>query len=128
MRIYTGIGLAAFVLAAAPVSLARADCYAQAASTCKESAACTQISGTFTNNFNDKIKLANIVVRSLDDDKKLAAATVVFTGTSATPYDPTSNTPPSGLSPGDTSAYTISTAFPLAALSTSVTCAVETVW
>lgn len=103
-------------------------CTASVGSTCTDASSCTVITGTYTNNTGAKLKQASIVAASSDDGKTVAAALVVFTGTSVTAYDPSSNTPPSGLAPGETATYTITTAFPLAAMDSGLTCAVENVW
>jgi hypothetical protein len=119
-------------LAAVSVGLfggaAIAGCQATVASSCTISSACTVLTGSYTNTTTRKIKQAEIVATSSDDGKTLASAIVVFTGNTATVYDPTSNTPPSGLSPGDTSNYTISTPFPLAAIDSLLSCDVQTIW
>ena len=118
---------AAFVFAALGSTNALADCFAAVSSSCVSDTACTTISGSYTNTTDRKIKEAEIIAKSGDDGKTLTAAIVLFTGTKATVYDPNSNTPPSGLSPGDTSLYAISAPFPLAALGSSLTCVVESV-
>jgi hypothetical protein len=109
-------------------SSALADCHAVASSSCADSAACTVLSGSYTNATGKKVKQAEIIATSGDDGKTLASAIVVFTGQVATIYDPNSNTAPSGLNPGGTSTYTISTPFPLAAMDSSLTCTVQTIW
>lgn len=105
-----------------------ASCVATVTTNCAGSAACTLITGSYTNTTNTKLKQAEITAKSSDDMKTLVAATIVFTGSKATLLDPTSNTPPSGLGPGETSTYTISTPFPLAAMSSLVRCDLESVW
>jgi hypothetical protein len=108
---------------------ARADyCTPVTSTSCTGAASCTILNGSYTNTSGKKIKQADIVALSGDDGKTLAAVVVVFTGTTATLYDPSSNTPPSGLSPGSTATYTISTAYPLAAMDTVPTCLVQTIW
>jgi hypothetical protein len=109
-------------------SNALADCYAVTSSSCTDSAACTVLSGSYTNTTGKKVKQAEIIATSGDDGKTLASAIVVFTGTVASVYDPSSNTPPSGLNPGGTSTYSISTPFPLAAMDSSLTCVVQSIW
>lgn len=108
---------------------ARADyCTPVTSTSCTGSTSCTVLTGSYTNTSGKKIKQAEIVALSGDDAKTLAAVLVVFTGTTTTLYDPNSNTPPSGLSPGGTATYTISTPYPLAAMDTAPSCLVQTVW
>lgn len=122
----TVLGLASLTLFA---TAALADsCSPVVSSSCTGSSACTVLNGSYTNTTGKKVKQAEIVALSSDDNKTLAAALVVFTGTTVTVYDPTSNTPPSGLNSGDTANYTISTPFPLAAMDGGLTCVVQTIW
>lgn len=122
--------LLAFVSIGFIATNAMASCQAltSSASCTDGSASCTVLTGSYTNTTGKKVKQAEIVATSGDDGKTLASALIVFTGTTATVYDPTSNTPPSGLNTGDTSNYTISTPFPLAAMDSSLSCSVQTVW
>jgi hypothetical protein len=108
---------------------ARADsCTPVTSTSCTGATACTVLSGSYTNTSGKKIKQAEIVALSGEDGKQLAAVMVVFTGTTTTLYDPNSNTPPSGLGSGGTATYTISTAYPLAAMDTPPTCQVQQIW
>jgi hypothetical protein len=120
------LGVASMVLFA---TAALADtCSPVVSSSCAGSSACTVLNGSYTNTTGKKVKQAEIVALSADDNKTLAAALVVFTGTTVTVYDPTSNTPPSGLNSGDTASYTISVPFPLAAMDGGLTCVVQQIW
>jgi len=129
MIIKRGAGLLGVASMALFATAALADnCSPVVSSSCAGSSACTVLNGSYTNTTGKKIKQAEIVALSADDNKTLAAALVVFTGTTVTVYDPTSNTPPSGLNSGDTANYTISTPFPLAAMDGGVTCLVQQIW
>lgn len=129
MIIKRGAGLLGFASMTLLATAALADnCSPVVSSACTGSSACTVLNGSYTNTTGKKVKQAEIVAVSSDDNKTLAAALVVFTGTTVTVYDPTSNTPPSGLNSGDTANYSISVPFPLAAMDGGLTCVVQQIW